>query len=372
MTDQNVKITLTGDAKNLISAMKTAGIEVKGFGQESEKTAKGFKKTWGELKGLGGELGLTMGLGQIVGGLKDFGVASIQAAGQAQQLGAATDSLAKKYGESGESMVAAIQSASNGTIGSLDAMQAANKAMMFGLVENGQQMADLTKIAVTLGAAMGQDAAKSFDDLTTALGRQSPMILDNLGITLKLEEAYAIYAAQLGKTAEQLTDAEKKQAFVSAALEKGREKVEELGGVQNNMATQTQAMTAAWSDFQVEFGEAITKLGQSTGIMDGVTGAINALADGATAWQGVLDNNATISRINERAAKNLGFELKNLNAQFGMGGLTTEQWQKAQQDAAAQLAEEERQTKYVNAQLAIYEAAQRAAARAADEAATAT
>lgn len=65
-----------------------------------------------------------------------------------------------------------------------------NKALMFGLVQNEQEMASLTRIAVTLGAAMGQSAAKSIDDLSTALGRNSPLILDNLGISIKLEDSY--------------------------------------------------------------------------------------------------------------------------------------------------------------------------------------
>ena len=55
-------------------------------------------------------------------------------------------------------------------------------------------MADMAGAAVTLGQAMGQGPNKSLDDLITALGRSSPLILDNLGLTVKVGEANKEYA----------------------------------------------------------------------------------------------------------------------------------------------------------------------------------
>ncbi len=59
---------------------------------------------------------------------------------------------------------------------------------------------------------------------TAVLGRLFPPV--PLGITVKVEEAYDIHAKKLGKTADELTDVERKQAFANAALEKGRIAVE--------------------------------------------------------------------------------------------------------------------------------------------------
>lgn len=296
---EQIKIVISGDSKSLIAELKKAGVEVKAFTKDSEGAGKGAKSFGSEAKGLAAELGLLYGLNQVVGMVKDFGVESYQAAAAAERLGRATDNMAKGIGESGQAMVDAITGASQGTISQLDAMTAANKAMMFGLVEDKQQMAELTQIAVTLGAAMGQGAGKSIDDLTTALGRQSPMILDNLGITLKLEEAHRIYAASLGKTAEELTDAEKKQAFVNAALEKGKEKVAELGGVTVDSAAKTEQLAAAWSDFQVAFGGLLT---QMDGGVEILTGWVRQLEAGAGAWQGVIDKANLLAEAHARVA----------------------------------------------------------------------
>ena len=50
------------------------------------------------------------------------------------------------------------------------------------------EMARLTEIAVTLGKAQGLTATQAINDMTTALGRQSLMILNNIGRGLNADE----------------------------------------------------------------------------------------------------------------------------------------------------------------------------------------
>ena len=95
---------------------------------------------------------------------------------------------------------------------------AALQAQRFGVVENAQEFAKLAEVATKLAVTSGQDAAKGIEDLTLALSRQSPMILDNLEITLKLGEAQDRYAETLGKATKDLTDAEKEEAFRVEAM----------------------------------------------------------------------------------------------------------------------------------------------------------
>ena len=280
---EKLQIIIEGDAKKLIGALKKSGVEIDKFAGKSKKASSGLSKLNASVGQLAGALGLGFAASQMV----EFGKASFMAFAEVERLEAATQNLSGAIGETSDSMLTGIVAASGETIDKMTALKAANKAMMFDLVENKGQMAELTEIAVTLGAAMGQDAAKSLDDLTTALGRQSPMILDNLGITLKLEEAYRIYADSLGKSVESLTEQEKKQAFVNAALIKGKEKVEELGGVSQGAATDAAAMTAAWADLQVALGGVIAT---ASGGLGAVTDIIRALERGATVWQGLLQD----------------------------------------------------------------------------------
>lgn len=172
--------------------------------------------------------------------------------------------------EQARARIDAIRKSTGGLVTDMEAMQAANKAMLLDLGLTDAQMGDLAATATVLGRAMGQDANKSLDDLITALGRSSPMILDNLGLSVKLGEAHEAYARALGKTADELTDAEKKQAFMNAAMDAASAKVEQLGGLQLNAADHGHQL---WTQFK-NLGDAtaswVSNLGPVTWAIEGV------------------------------------------------------------------------------------------------------
>ena len=156
--------------------------------------------------------------------------------------------LATGIGQSGDAMLTVTRTATKGLITDLDIMQAANKAMLLGLPVTSREMGTLSAAAVTLGRAMGQDAKTSLNDLITALGRSSPLILDNLGLTVKVGAANEAYARSLGKTAEGLTDSEKKMAFYKAAMDAAKVKTEELGGVQLKFTDQGTRLSTTFTN----------------------------------------------------------------------------------------------------------------------------
>ena len=122
-----------------------------------------------------------------------------------------------------------LREATDGTMSEFDLFQQANNAMILGVSKNSDEMAEMFDIAQRLGRALGRDTASSVESLVTGIGRQSRLMLDNIGIIVKSDEAYESYAKTLGVNVEQLTDAEKKQAFLNATMESARAKVKTLG-----------------------------------------------------------------------------------------------------------------------------------------------
>ena len=109
-----------------------------------------------------------------------------------------------------------IDKAARATSGLADNMSlaiSAAKASRFEVIDNAKDFATLADAAVKLGTSVGQGAARSIDDLTVALGRNSPKILDNLGVFLSLDQAQTRYAASLGKVRSELTSTESAEAF---------------------------------------------------------------------------------------------------------------------------------------------------------------
>lgn len=176
---------------------------------------------------------------------------------EVQRASNSVNNLAASFGSSGDEIIASMQEASDYTIDRMTAMSAANKAMLLGVADSPEAFGELADIATKLGRAMGQDAAKSIDDFVVAAGRQSKMIADNLGLTVSAEDAYQRYAAQLGKTSDQLSDTEKKQAFLNEMLRQGRENVKRLDDGTTDLATRFEQLSAAAKDAKAAVGETL-------------------------------------------------------------------------------------------------------------------
>ena len=86
------------------------------------------------------------------------------------------------------------------------------------------QMERLTVVAKGASAALGRNLTDALDRLTRGTAKLEPEILDELGIMVRLDDATREYATQIGKTADELTEFERKQAFLNATLEQGEKK----------------------------------------------------------------------------------------------------------------------------------------------------
>jgi hypothetical protein len=182
------------------------------------------------------------------------------------------ENLAKGAKLNSKEMLSAMQEGTMGMVNNIDLMTAANKAMLLGLPVSAQEMGKLASAATTLGRAMGLDATQAFDNLVTALGRVSPLILDNLGITVSMDEANRKYASSLGKTVDALSEVEKKQAFYNEAMRKIEERQRELGEI---TLTSTEQMGRAWVSFQNVVAASFSWLDKTLG--EGIEGWIHNL-----------------------------------------------------------------------------------------------
>lgn len=269
---------LTAEWQAKVNATVTRALEqYKAMGKEAPKamidlanaTKSVEKPTAGLMSSLTGLTGRAVALGsavgsffgnlaadgirKIVGGLADVAANGIKLA---PTVGA-FNALTRAVGETGQAMLTSGRTATKGLIGDLDLMAAANKGLLLGLPITSQSFGLLAQTAVVLGKAMGQGPVKSFDDLITALGRSSPLILDNLGLSVKVGEANDKYAKSVGKTAEQLTQAEQKLAFYNSAMDAAKRKVEEVGGLNLTLADRVQQAKVAFTNFTDALGVAI-------------------------------------------------------------------------------------------------------------------
>ena len=138
------------------------------------------------------------------------------------------DSLRVNAGLSADTLER-LRDATNGTVTDMELMRQANNAMLLGVARSTKELAQLFDAAQQLGRALGKDATSSIESLVTGLGRQSRLMLDNVGIMIKVNQAYEEFAEQNNTTVAAMTDTEKKTAFLNSGLGQALEKIKAFG-----------------------------------------------------------------------------------------------------------------------------------------------
>lgn len=165
----------------------------------------------------------------IVGSATAFAAyKAVEQAAKIESLSLAFENLTKQVGGSTD-ILDALRRGTRGTVTDLELMRNANNAILLGVAKSADEFEMLTTTARRLGRAVGIDTTTAFEKLTVAIGRQSDLRLDDLGIIISVEEANKEYAESVGKVAEELTKAEKGQAFLNAAMKATEPRLKSLG-----------------------------------------------------------------------------------------------------------------------------------------------
>ncbi len=171
--------------------------------------------------------------------------AFVRRAKQVESISTAFTNLSEGVGIVANDFLPALRESLKGTVSDLDIMRTTNNALLLGVVKSQEQFAELATVARRLGRAVGRDAVDALNDLAVGIGRQSRLILDNLGIIINVTKAYEDFAATLGLSADELTDNQKRQAFLNATMEQSRRKLKSLGPDVLTVADQWDRLTAS-------------------------------------------------------------------------------------------------------------------------------
>jgi hypothetical protein len=216
----------------------------------------------------------------IINGLQK----SIELSGKFQGISTGFQNLGKQAGFTTSALDKFIN-ATDGTISSLELMEMANNTMLLGITDSEDQMAEMFDIAQRLAKSLGQDTRFGIESLITGLGRQSKLMLDNLGIMVDIEKANEEYAESIGKTASELTDQEKKQAFVNTTLATAKELVKGVGDESLTTADTIAQLKTAVDEAAISVGNVLAPVvitvAKSVQLL---AEGISAVADGFTSF----------------------------------------------------------------------------------------
>ena len=215
--------------------------------------------------------------------------AAFSALSRAAEFKALEEGLSILGSQSGVTLSVLSQGLRDVTGGALSMEQAMRGAALgasggFG----GKELEGLAKIAKGASITLGRDMADAFDRLTRGAIKLEPEILDELGIMVRLDDATEVYAASLNKTAGELTQLERRQAFMNAILVQGEAK---FGSIADQVdSTPYQKLGATFSDLTKDIFVFVNEtiglnylvgfLAENTGVLLGVMVAFGSTIAG--------------------------------------------------------------------------------------------
>ena len=250
-----------------------------------DKASKDLKSIDKALVGVGAAMGAAVAAGVALKAAIDFG----KQGAEMTRLADAGDKMAGSFGQSMDDIVSAMSKASNRTVDTFALIGAANKALQLGVAQTPEEFEKLTAASIALGRAMGRGPMDAINDITTGIGRLSPLILDNLGILTK-------------DMPEGLSDLEKKQFLYNKTLEAAAPLLDENGQLSRDTATAYEQMEVQSTELKVAWqqltSEALLPL---VTMMGDALGESNEFRESFKRWRGVI--NRTEMRTEEFVKK---------------------------------------------------------------------
>lgn len=254
MTKATVDVKkLRGQMENLDNAQektKKSGDNfqkgLKGIGEQSANASKNFSKF---SAGMGGFVGVYASLAAQL-----FAVSAafqfLKRAGDLQTLQAGQEAYASATGIGLRTLTNDIIAATDATVTFQDAAQAAAIGTAAGL--SSDQLTRLGTAAKDASIILGRDVTDSFNRLVRGVTKAEPELLDELGIILRLKDATAEYAAQLGVDADQLTAFQRSQAVANDVLAQTEQKYSKILAVTGGSANAYSQLGKAFDDIVIK------------------------------------------------------------------------------------------------------------------------
>ena len=247
---------------------------------ETVKKGTGVKEAQKEVKSFGSQLKSFAKIGAAVGIAAVATGAIIKKAFDLAKAGANITQLTESFDGLNERilkyprLLRDMQQATRGTITEVQLMQGvmtltagASDKLAAAFARASPELAEIAKAANKLNPSLG-DTAFLYDSIGRGIKRTSPLILDNLGIIVKVGQANEAFAQSVGKSVSELTAEEKQFALLNATMKAGRKLIEQVGG-------SVDAQADSYEQLTVRVGESIDRAKQY--IADAANPLIDAL-----------------------------------------------------------------------------------------------
>ena len=195
----------------------------KGVAGISSNSTKNFSKMQQSIDGGGGG-GLVRAYALLAANVfaltAAFGVLSRSA--QVDTLTKSIETLEIASGKSIKAVGRDLQEASGFSLDFANALRSTSLALSAGF--NADQIVQLGEVAKNASVSLGRNLADSLDRIFRGVIKVEPELLDEIGLFIRVDEAASKYADSLGIAQSELTEFQKRQAFLNESIDQGTKK----------------------------------------------------------------------------------------------------------------------------------------------------
>jgi hypothetical protein len=232
------------------------------MGKETKKTQSIIGKVGGIARGaIGGivKIGAVAGAAAI-GGIAALSAGLLKLASDAAPIAgikSAFEDLTASMEGGSKAVLAALKEQSAGMITNTDLMKSFNLASLLIGESFTEQLPDAMGFVGKVALATGEDMGFLMDSLVRGVGRLSPMILDNLGITVNLTEAYEAWSKENGIAVSEMSKVQQQAAVMAQTMAKLEEKTADMPEVTGSAKQSFAAFGVEMQNLKDDIGLAV-------------------------------------------------------------------------------------------------------------------
>ena len=216
------------------------------LGQASASAGRGFAA---QSSGMGGLVGIYAAAAANVFAIS-AAFEALNAAAKFDTIIRGTEQLAGAVGTSAASVIGALKSITDEQLSMAEAAKNANLALSAGFELD--QIEKLGNVANKASKALGRNLTDAFQRITRGAIKLEPELLDEIGIFTRIEPAVQAYANSIGKSVNQLTNFERRQAFVNQVIIDGEQAFASINMSGKSTQKSFEQLVATFSDLAIK------------------------------------------------------------------------------------------------------------------------
>lgn len=245
---------LTANLTGLQDGLKEASRIVDDTAQNIGKT---FQNVGSKMTNIGKDMSVA-----ITAPITAIGAVAVnftELAGKYSSVEDAFKSMTQGMGINAKQFQQDVANATGGQIDKLTILQGATRGLALigkdAFNDFGQDFVKMAELSKKAARATGQDVDFMFNSLVLGISRESKLILDNLGVSIDITKAKELYAQQLGKTSEELTQSEQKHAVLNTVLGQLEQTYGNVAVSAGGFSGASQQLNTIITDARIEIGK---------------------------------------------------------------------------------------------------------------------